>query len=85
MHPCRFFEALRDPKGYLFMLFATIGCFVGGAGIQYSLIIKDFGFNIMQTTLLNIPGGSCQVIAVTFWMWMLRKYPVSKRLVLIRH
>jgi ACS family allantoate permease-like MFS transporter len=80
MSPCRFFEALKDPKGWLFMLFATIGSFVGGAGIQYSLIIKDFGFNIMQTTLLNIPSGACQVISVTFWMWMLRKYPVSNQL-----
>jgi ACS family allantoate permease-like MFS transporter len=59
------------------MLFATLANFVGGAGIQYSLIIKDFGFNLMQTTLLNIPGGACQVISITFWMWMLHKYPVS--------
>jgi hypothetical protein len=58
------------------MLYAVLANFVGGIGIQYSLIIKDFGFNVMQTTLLNIPSGACMIIVVTFSMWMLRKFPV---------
>lgn len=29
-----------------------------GIGVQYSLIIKDFGFTTLQTTLLNIPSGA---------------------------
>jgi hypothetical protein len=28
-----------------------------GIGTQYSLIIQSFGFNTLQTTLLNIPSG----------------------------
>jgi MFS transporter, ACS family, allantoate permease len=59
------------------MLFAILSNFVGGTGIQYSLIIKDFGFSVMQTTLLSIPGGACHIISITFYMWMLRKFPVS--------
>ncbi|PVF97420.1 MFS general substrate transporter [Serendipita vermifera] len=74
----QFIEALKDPKGWVFMLFAILCNFVGGTGIQYSLIIKDFGFNVMQTTLLNIPGGACSMISITFWMWMLRKFPNAR-------
>jgi hypothetical protein len=59
------------------MLYAILGNFVGGTSTQYSLIIKDFGFSVLQTTLLNIPSGAHQIIFVTFGMWMLHKYPVS--------
>ncbi|PVF97423.1 MFS general substrate transporter [Serendipita vermifera] len=74
----QFFEAIKDPKAYIFMLYAVLANFVGGIGIQYSLIIKDFGFNVMQTTLLNIPSGACMIIVVTFSMWMLRKFPNAR-------
>ena len=74
----RFWEALKDPKAFFFFWFPLIGTFgVSGIGIQYSLIIKDFGFNILQTTLLNIPLGSAQVIGVLIAVFMLRKFPVS--------
>ncbi|PVF97422.1 MFS general substrate transporter [Serendipita vermifera] len=74
----QFLEALKDPKAYLFMLYAILANFVGGVGIQYSLIIKDFGFNVMQTTLLNIPSGACMIITITFSMWLLHKFPNAR-------
>jgi hypothetical protein len=67
-----------DPKAWIFMLYAALANFVGGMGVQYSLIIKDFGFNVMQTTLLNIPQGAMSVIVITSGMWLLRKFPVSE-------
>jgi MFS transporter, ACS family, allantoate permease len=73
----RFIEALKDPKIYIFMLFAALANFVGGIGIQYSLIIKAFGFNVEQTTLLNIPSGAVFVISVTTSLLALHRYPVS--------
>ena len=72
----RFIEAITDPKAYIFMVFVALANFIGGVGVQYSLIIKDFGFDTLQTTLLNIPAGACQVFIVTFSMWLLHKYPV---------
>ena len=30
---------------------------VGGIGVEYSLVIKEFGFTTLQTTLLSIPSG----------------------------
>jgi hypothetical protein len=56
-------------------------CYAGQfCGWRRDSVLVDhqrLGFNLMQTTLLNIPGGACQVISITFWMWMLHKYPVS--------
>ncbi|PVF93087.1 MFS general substrate transporter [Serendipita vermifera] len=74
----QFIEALKDPKAWIFMLYAILGNFVGGTSVQYSLIIKDFGFSVLQTTLLNIPTGAHQIIFVTFGMYMLRKYPNAR-------
>jgi MFS family permease len=74
----QFIEAIKDPKIYIFMLFAILANFVGGIGIQYSLIIKDFGFNIKQTTLLNIPSGGLMVITVTFSLMILHRYPNAR-------
>ncbi|KAG8855945.1 hypothetical protein FRB91_001465 [Serendipita sp. 411] len=74
----QFFEAVKDPKAWIFMLFAVLANFVGGIGIQYSLIIKDMGFSVLETTLLNIPSGGCMVITVTFAMWMLHRYPNAR-------
>jgi ACS family allantoate permease-like MFS transporter len=73
----RFIEAIKDPKIYIFMLFAALANFVGGIGIQYSLIIKAFGFDVKQTTLLNIPSGGLMVVSVTTSLLILRRYPVS--------
>jgi ACS family allantoate permease-like MFS transporter len=74
----QFIEAITDPKAYIFMLFVALANFVGGIGIQYSLIIRDFGFDTLQTTLLNIPAGACQIIIVVFSMWLLHKYPNAR-------
>ena len=75
--PHRFIEALKDPKIYIFMVYAALANFVGGIGIQYSLIIKAFGFDVEQTTLLNIPSGGGMVICVTISLLILHRYPVS--------
>lgn len=74
----QFIEAITDPKAYIFMLFVALANFIGGVGVQYSLIIKDFGFDTLQTTLLNIPAGACQVFIVTLSMWFLHKWPNAR-------
>jgi len=60
------------------MLYVCLINFFGGVGVQYSLIIKDFGFNTLQTTLLNIPQGVVQIFVTTLGMWLLHKYPVGR-------
>jgi hypothetical protein len=71
-------EALTEPKPYIFMVFAALANFIGGVGVQYSLIIKDFGFNTLQTTLLNIPAGALQIFITTLAVYLLRKFPNAR-------
>lgn len=54
---CRFIEALTDIKTWILFVFAAVGELEGGIGVEYGAIIKGFGFNTTQTTLLNIPSG----------------------------
>ncbi|PVF93085.1 MFS general substrate transporter [Serendipita vermifera] len=74
----QFIEALKDPKAYFFLFYAILSNFIGGTNVQYSLIIKDFGFNMMETTLLNIPSGAFMIFSITFATWMLHKFPNAR-------
>ncbi|EJD36466.1 MFS general substrate transporter [Auricularia subglabra TFB-10046 SS5] len=74
----QFNEALRDPKTWLFFLFAAVSNLQNGMGVQYSIIIKSFGFTTLQTTLLNIPSGVAQIMGITLGCYMLRKMPNSR-------
>ncbi|KZV92689.1 MFS general substrate transporter [Exidia glandulosa HHB12029] len=74
----QFYEALRDPKTWLFFLFAAVSNLQNGVGVQYSIIIKSFGFSTLQTTLLNIPSGVAQIFGITLGCYMLRRMPNSR-------
>lgn len=69
-------EALKDPKTYLFFCLAGFGSLQGGIGVQYSLLIKSFGFTTLQTTLLNIPSGFIQIIGISSACYAFRRFPV---------
>ena len=73
-------EALKDPKTWVFSLFACFTALLGGIGVQYSIVIQSYGFTTLQTTLLGIPSGVAQIIGVTTACYALRKFPVSKAL-----
>ena len=75
---CRFLEVFKDPKALAFFFWPALGCLVGGIGVQYSLIIRAFGFTVLQTTLLAIPGGMSQVIGIAVGIFALRKFPVRR-------
>ncbi|KAG8947324.1 hypothetical protein FRC03_001064 [Tulasnella sp. 419] len=60
----QFIEALTDAKTWVYFFFAAIANLQGGVGVQYSIIIRSFGFTTLETTLLNIPGGATMVIAI---------------------
>jgi len=74
----QFIEALTDSKTWLFFILAVVANLQNGAGTQYSLIIKAFGFSTLQTTLLNIPSGVGQIIGITTGCYMLRRMPNSR-------
>ncbi|KAG8911182.1 hypothetical protein FRC00_006935 [Tulasnella sp. 408] len=74
----QFIEALTDVKIWLFFLFAAVSNLQGGVGVVFGLIIKDFGFNVLETTLLGIPMGAATIIAITFGTTLLHFYPNSR-------
>ena len=71
-------EALREPRTWLFAIFAGFCALVGGVGIQYSLLIKSFGFTQLQSTLLGIPSGAAQILAITTACYASRCFPVRR-------
>jgi MFS transporter, ACS family, allantoate permease len=67
-----------DPKAYFFFFYSVLGNFIGGIGVQYSLILRDLGFTVLQTTILVIPGGAAQIISLCAGGYALRKFPVCR-------
>ena len=57
-------EVIFNIKTWLFF-FSGITNLIGGIGVQYSILIKSYGFSTAQTTVLNIPSGFAVSISVT--------------------
>ncbi|KAG9127441.1 hypothetical protein FRC07_013758 [Ceratobasidium sp. 392] len=62
--PEQFYEALRDPKTWLFASFALCNNIPTSIGIQRSLIVESFGFTRFQTTLLGTLDGVIEIITI---------------------
>ncbi|EXJ95519.1 hypothetical protein A1O1_00641 [Capronia coronata CBS 617.96] len=61
----QFIETLKDAKTWLLFAFAIASnCPNGGLTTFSGLIIKQMGFNQLQTTLIGMPTGAVQFIAV---------------------
>ena|SRR5258708_4423690 len=78
MNLSRFWEALTDPKAIAFFLYPSLSNLIGGVGVQYSLIIRDFGFTTLQTTILTIPGGVAMITSICLGGFALRMFPVRR-------
>lgn len=61
----RFVEAIRDPKTWLFALFAVLDNIPNSLTNQQNLIVSSFGFTYLQTTLLACIPGVVEI--VTIW------------------
>ncbi|KAK1922842.1 major facilitator superfamily domain-containing protein [Papiliotrema laurentii] len=58
-------ECAKDPKVYLFFLLGLFANIPNGATSNFgTLVIKGFGFDTLQTTLLQIPYGSFIAIMI---------------------
>lgn len=56
-------EALIDPKTYLLLLMgAALGILNGSVTSFMSALIKGFGFSSVRSSLLQMPGGACEVV-----------------------
>ncbi|KZT71376.1 MFS general substrate transporter [Daedalea quercina L-15889] len=67
-------EAFRDPKTYLFFFFAAISNVTNSLSNQRQLIVAEFGFSDIDTTLLGCVDGLAEIIwifigttAASYW------------------
>lgn len=64
-------EALKDPFVWCcFMLITVANLVIGGLGVFSNLIVQEFGFSTLQTTLLNIAQGSWTIIVMVGSAWI---------------
>ena len=61
---CRFYEALSDPKTWLFALFSALNNVPSSLTNQAQIIVSSFGFTNFQTTLLGCVGGLVEIVAI---------------------
>lgn len=58
-------EALKDPFVWCCVMLITVAnLIIGGLGVFSNLIIKEFGFTLLQTQLLNIAQGAWTIIVM---------------------
>ncbi|KAF8603605.1 MFS general substrate transporter [Ceratobasidium sp. AG-I] len=60
----QFYEALHDPKTWLFASFSLFNNIPTSIGIQLGLIVESFGFTRFQTTLLGTLDGVIEIITI---------------------
>ncbi|KAJ2980571.1 hypothetical protein NQ176_g2558 [Zarea fungicola] len=60
----QFIEAIKDPKTWLFAGHALTQEMANGTTNQYSLLIKSFGFTVLQTTLLGTVTGVVSFVSL---------------------
>ncbi|KAJ7281916.1 MFS general substrate transporter [Mycena rebaudengoi] len=78
--PSQALEAFMDVKTYLFFLFGfTANVPNGGTSNFGTLIVKGFGFDTFQTTLMQIPYGMIIVLFIVGAIYINTKLPPGNR------
>ena len=72
------YEALRDPKAWLFTLFSAAAMAPTSLIYQQQIIISSFGFSPIQVTLLGCVNGVINVIANLTGVWLVARFPNSR-------
>lgn len=62
----QFVETFKDPKIWIMVLFAAIGNIVNSLTNQRQLIVSQFGFSTIQTTLIGCVDGVVEIL--TIWL-----------------
>ncbi|KAI9510185.1 MFS general substrate transporter [Russula earlei] len=72
------FEALTDPKTWLFALFAALDNVPNSLTNQVQIIILSFGFNTFQTTLLGCVSGVVEIVTILSGVTIASRIPNSR-------
>jgi ACS family allantoate permease-like MFS transporter len=62
--PEQFMETLKDPKTWLFALFAALSNLFNSLTNQRQIIVHQFGFSLYNTTLLGTVDGAVEVLFI---------------------
>ncbi|KAG6334445.1 hypothetical protein ID866_4646 [Astraeus odoratus] len=60
----QFYEAIRDPKTWLFAAFSAFDNVPNSLTNQQSIIVSSFGFTYLQTTLLGCIPGIVEIVTI---------------------
>ncbi|WRT69127.1 uncharacterized protein IL334_006111 [Kwoniella shivajii] len=76
-------EAFKDPKTY-FLFFASVAAQIPNGVVTNfsSIIISGFGFNQLQTTLLDIPSSVLQIISLILSGYFAGKFKNSRAIMM---
>lgn len=67
----QFFEAFKDPRTYLYVLYSLLMNIPNGGVTTFgSIIINSFGFSSRMSLLLSMPGGAVDIIAKLGFTWL---------------
>lgn len=71
----QFFEAFRDPRTYLYVLFSLLMNIPNGGITSFgSIVINSFGFSKRLSLLLNMPTGVVDIFCKLFFTWLSDKF-----------
>jgi MFS family permease len=71
---CQVKETFLDHKTYLYFLLGTTANIPNGGTSNFgTLMTRGFGFNTLNTTLLQIPYGLCQTVIIILAVWINHK------------
>jgi len=72
------YEALRDPKTWLFALFSVLAMVPVSVVHQRQIIVASFGFSYLQTTLLGCVDGVIGVVTTYIGIRLAAHFPKSR-------
>ncbi|KZV92894.1 MFS general substrate transporter [Exidia glandulosa HHB12029] len=76
-------EALTDPKTWLFALFSALDNIPNSLTNQRSIIVKSFGFNVLQTALLGCVDGIVEIVTIWTGVTLVSKWKNSRAYVAV--
>jgi len=72
------YEALRDPKTWLFALFSASAMVPASILNQRQIIVASFGFSRLQVTLLGCVDGVVTITTIYTGTWLAARFPNSR-------
>ncbi|KAK0463735.1 major facilitator superfamily domain-containing protein [Desarmillaria tabescens] len=74
----QFVETFKDPKIWIMVLFAAIGNIVNSLTNQRQLIVNQFGFSDIQTTLIGCVDGVVEILTIWLGITLASLKPIGR-------